>query len=435
MKNEKKKILVTGGLGFIGYNVVLRLMNLGHIISIVDTKTTYGGLIDKEELDALHKERFFSIASRVTDSNHLNIYTIDINNPELDQLFQAEQFDAVIHLASFPRQKVVNNDPMQGSKAMSEGLLNLLELSRKHNVGRFTYISSSMVYGDFIDGVTEEAVCKPQGQYAIMKYAGELLVKDYTRQYNLDHTILRPSAVYGPVDVDDRVISKFMLNARENKPIRVFGKMEKLDFTFVSDVATGIVDATLSPRAVNETYNLTRSQGVTLYDAARMVSQIVGKGNIDVKNRDANYPTRGKLSIAKAYDHFRFDPAVDLNEGLMMYNHWFENNEYWQNKLNPKKDEIKVTPVLNLKNVTEEKRVKKIPAKKPVTTSKVTAGNIIKAKPPVTKKEPVKAKAKTPVKKKAPAKAKAPVKTTKTKTTVKKKAPAKTKAKAKPKAK
>ena len=67
MKNEKKKILVTGGLGFIGYNVVLRLMNLGHIISIVDTKTTYGGLIDKEELDALHKERFFSIASRVTD--------------------------------------------------------------------------------------------------------------------------------------------------------------------------------------------------------------------------------------------------------------------------------------------------------------------------------------------------------------------------------
>ena len=190
--------------------------------------------------------------------------------------------DAVIHLASFPRQKVVNNDPMQGSKAMSEGLLNLLELSRKHNVGRFTYISSSMVYGDFIDGVTEEAVCKPQGQYAIMKYAGELLVKDYTRQYNLDHTILRPSAVYGPVDVDDRVISKFMLNARENKPIRVFGKMEKLDFTFVSDVATGIVDATLSPRAVNETYNLTRSQGVTLYDAARMVSQIVGKGNIGV---------------------------------------------------------------------------------------------------------------------------------------------------------
>ena len=84
-----------------------------------------------------------------------------------------------------------------------------------------------MVYGDFTDNVEEWEDCNPQGQYAIMKYAGELLVKDYTRQYDLKHTIIRPSAVYGPVDVDDRVISKFMLSALQDKPIRVFGKMEK----------------------------------------------------------------------------------------------------------------------------------------------------------------------------------------------------------------
>ena len=420
MTTKKQKILVTGGLGFIGYNVVLRLMNLGHIISIVDTKTTYGDNLPKEELDSLHKERFYSIANRVTDSNHLNIYTIDVGNPDLDQLFKSEQFDAVIHLASFPRQKIVNSDPQAGSKVMSEGLLNLLELSRLHGVGRFTYISSSMVYGDFVDGVTEDAVCNPQGQYAIMKYAGELLVKDYTRQYNLKHTIIRPSAVYGPVDVDDRVISKFFLNAMQNLPIRVYGKMEKLDFTFVNDLAHGIVEATISEKAENETYNLTRSKGITLYDAARLVSHIVGKGNIDVKNRDMNYPTRGSLSIAKAYDHFRFDPATDIEEGFKIYYDWFQNNTYWQEKLNPKPVETsEPKSIFDLKGVFEEKSVKKKPlpakskkvikkapakTKTPVSTKTVTSKT--KAKPKVKAKAPTKAKAKAPTKAKAKPKVK-----------------------------
>ena len=269
-RKKKLNICVTGGLGFIGAHVVVKLINEGHDIAILDTKTDYG-IIDQEELDAVTKERFFGIAGRMTGSSNLNIYTIDVANPELKTLFEKEKFDAVIHLASFPRQKVVNNNPTAGSKVMSEGLLNLLELSKTTGVDRFTYISSSMVYGDFSDGVEEWEDCIPKGQYAIMKYAGELLVQDYTRQYGLNHTIIRPSAVYGPLDVCDRVISKFFYNAIKGEKIVVNGKMEKLDFTFVNDVATGIVQATTSAKAKNETYNLTKSQGVTLYDAATMV--------------------------------------------------------------------------------------------------------------------------------------------------------------------
>ena len=85
-----------------------------------------------------------------------------------------------------------------------------------------------MVYGDFTDNVLKMTVCNPIGQYAIMKYAGELLVQDYTRQYGLDHTIIRPSAVYGPLDVCDRVISKFFINALTGEKISFNGKMEKL---------------------------------------------------------------------------------------------------------------------------------------------------------------------------------------------------------------
>ena len=304
----------------------------------------------------------------------------------------------MIHLASFPRQKVVNENPTAGSKAMSEGLLNMLEVSRKNNVKRFTYVSSSMVYGDFKDNVTEDAVCDPKGAYAIMKYAGELLVKDYTRQYNLDHTIIRPSAVYGPVDVDDRVVSKFMLSGMQGKNLVVNGKMEKLDFTFVNDVANGIVQATFSDKAKNQTYNLTKSKGVTLYDAARAVTQITGKGNIDVKQKDKNFPSRGALSIVKAQKDFGYDPKIDIKEGFQIYYDWLQNSTYWQEQLNPKpkkQEEIIVTPVARpgitiLGTITKAKpkvTPKAKPKAKPKVKTKVTPKVKTKVTPKVTLKK------------------------------------------------
>ena len=366
---KKQKVLVTGGLGFIGSHVVVKLINEGHSVAIVDNKTNYG-IIDQTELDAVMQERFFGIANRMTDAIDLNIYTIDVTNPELKTLFEQEKFDSVIHLASFPRQKVVNADPTQGSKVMSEGLLNLLELSRQTKVKRFTYISSSMVYGDFTDNVEEWEDCNPQGQYAIMKYAGELLVQDYTRQYGLDHTIIRPSAVYGPLDVCDRVISKFFYNAIKGEKLIVNGKMEKLDFTFVNDLAVGIVQANQSTKAINETYNLTRSKGVTLYDAAQLVKDIVGKGNIEVKQKDKDFPSRGALSIQKAQDDFDYSPEMNLNEGLMIYYHWFLNSKYWQEHFNPKPKEVKVAPA-KVTNVSKTKvKTKAKPKAKPRAKAK-----------------------------------------------------------------
>ena len=128
---------------------------------------------------------------------------------------------------------------------MSEGLLNLLEASVKYQCQRFLYASSSMVYGDFKDYVKEDAVCRPQGQYGIMKLAGEWLVRDYQRK-GIDHTIFRPSAVYGPLDVEDRVISKFLLTDMRGGVLKVNGLHETLDFTYVDDAANGMVQALLS---------------------------------------------------------------------------------------------------------------------------------------------------------------------------------------------
>jgi nucleoside-diphosphate-sugar epimerase len=218
---------------------------------------------------------------------------------------------------------------------MSEGLLNLLELSTKFYVNKFVYISSSMVYGDFTDDVTEDAVCRPQGQYGILKLAGEWLVKDYTRKTNgkLSHTIIRPSAVYGPLDVEDRVISKFMLSAMRGQTLKVNGINETLDFTFVTDAAKGIVDAALSNNTENKTYNITKSHSHTLKYAAELAIKIAGCGNIEVRDKDVDFPSRGALNIDAARNDFGFDPKVDVEEGFQLYYNWLSTSEYWQKKL------------------------------------------------------------------------------------------------------
>ena len=320
------RILVTGGLGLIGHNIVNKLESLGHEITIVDNKTSYG-LIPADELNYLMNERIKKIKTR-------DIFNADITDYyALDEIINDDKPEIIIHLASFPRQKVVNVNPRAGSRTMSEGLINLLELAKKHKVRRFVYISSSMVYGDFTDDVTEDAICKPQGQYGIMKLAGEWLVKDYTRSCNLEHTIIRPSAVYGPLDVEDRVISKFILSALRGQTLKVNGVNETLDFTYVDDAAEGIVAATLSENAINKTYNITKSHSRTLKYAAELAVNLAGKGSIEIKDKDADFPSRGSLNIAAARNDFNFDPKVDVEEGFKIYYDWIINSPYWSKKL------------------------------------------------------------------------------------------------------
>jgi nucleoside-diphosphate-sugar epimerase len=320
------RILVTGGLGLIGHTVVNKLESLGHEITIVDSKTTYG-LIPADELSYLMLERIKKIKTR-------NIFNADIADYyAIDELINDDKPEIIIHLASFPRQKVVNVNPRAGSRTMSEGLLNLLELAKKHKVKRFVYISSSMVYGDFTNDVCEDAICKPQGQYGIMKLAGEWLVKDYTRSCGIEHTIIRPSAVYGPLDVEDRVISKFILSALRGQTLKVNGANETLDFTYVDDAANGIVAAALSENAINKTYNITKSHSRTLKYAAELAVEIAGKGSIEVRDKDKDFPSRGSLNIDAAKRDFGFDPKTDVEEGFKIYYNWIINSPYWSEKL------------------------------------------------------------------------------------------------------
>ena len=319
------KFLVTGGHGLIGHNVVARLQARDETVSVIDNHTTYG-IIPQSEIDYLVTERLKKLKSH----KH---YDVDIANSHfVEGVFIAEKPEVIIHCASFPRQKVVNANPAHGADVMMRGLINLLESAKKHGVERFVYISSSMVYGDFEDQVLEDDECRPQGQYGIMKLAGEWLVKDYARRTGMEYVIVRPSAVYGPLDVEDRVVAKFMLTAMRGGTLRVNGAGETLDFTYVDDAADGIVAAATRIMAKNNTYNITKSHSVTLHEAAQMVVGIVGKGDIEVRDKDADFPSRGALNIDRARTILGYDPKVDVEEGFRAYYDWLNNSVYWSPK-------------------------------------------------------------------------------------------------------
>ena len=319
------KFLVTGGMGLIGHNVVQRLESKEHEVVIVDIMTNYG-IIPQDELEYLLDERRKKIRTQ-------DIYRTDISDAwAFDRVVEEHKPNVIIHMASFPRQKVVNANPAWGARVMMEGLINVCESAKKHGVERVVYISSSMVYGDFEDQILEDDPCNPIGQYGIMKLCGEDLVKDYQRRGAFDYAIIRPSAVYGPLDVEDRVVAKFMLTAMRGGVLRVNGAGEALDFTYVDDAADGIVAAATRIMSANKTFNITKSHSVSLLEAAEMIVKIVGKGTIEVRDKDADFPSRGALNIDRAKTILGYDPRVDVEQGFENYYNWIDNSVYWSKK-------------------------------------------------------------------------------------------------------
>lgn len=323
------KYIITGGAGFIGHNVVRQLEALGHECYVMDNCTNYG-FIPEDELSYLFKarsQRMQASVHHVDLCDHHHVKTFFSNF--------AFKADAVIHLASFPRQKVVSTNPVWGSEVMSTGLVNLLEICNSYKIPKFVYISSSMVYGDFDNDVTEDTVCRPIGQYGIMKYMGEKLVEDYTRRGCFDHVIIRPSAVYGEYDVEDRVVSKFMLSAMRGHVLKVNGANETLDFTYVEDTAQGIVLAATKSEANNQVFNITRSDShiYSLEEAAKIAIGIAGGGTLEIRGKDLDFPSRGRLSIERAVRVLGYKPTVGVEEGFNRYYKWFTDSPYWHDKI------------------------------------------------------------------------------------------------------
>ena len=310
------KILVTGGQGFIGSWIVEKLSQMGHRVTTLDSEETYD-IIERESLDKIYQWR---------QRNWKRVTKISGNvTMPLDRVWLRKQ-DIVIHLASYPRARIVHDHPEMGVENIVVGTTGMLQDCVEYGVKRFVYVSSSMIYGDFADGADEKTVPNPINIYGEAKLTGERLTQQFNRAFGLEYVIARPSGVYGAGDIPDRVLSKFFDAAMNNQNISVHGADNRVDFTYVEDAADGIIRCALEKQAANKIFNITAGSANSLGEAAKKIIQLTGsKSQIKDTGKNKLYPNRGTLDVSQAQQLLGYRPQHSFDQGIAKYYEWLQN--------------------------------------------------------------------------------------------------------------
>lgn len=240
----RKKILITGGSGFIGSFICRKLLELGHQPIVYDAFIQYISPFESRYQQFLSL-RFRGIKEQVIFHRGDTRDRMDVRH-----VLQKHKPEIIIHLAALPIADMSFQHPGEAIGSILTGTVNFLdEIGEMGSVERFVYTSSSMVYGDFIQvPAPEDHPKSPKDIYGGTKLAGEIMTQTYGRRHGIKYTIVRPSAVYGPTDINRRVSQIFLENAIDGKPLILHGGEDNtLDFTYVEDIAQGIVLAATSP--------------------------------------------------------------------------------------------------------------------------------------------------------------------------------------------
>lgn len=308
-------ILVTGGAGFIGSNVVRKLVEAGDTVIIYDNFTQY--------ISPLESEYQKSLALRFDDikDNIIWVQADTRDKNELREVITRYKPSHIIHLAAMPLADLSYHRPDEALGSILTGTFNALQVVQQiGNISRFVYISSSMVYGDFErTPADEEHPKKPKDLYGGMKYAGEILVESFSRRMGIEYTIVRPSAVYGPTDINRRVSQLFVEKALRGEPLELRDSDVTLDFSYVNDTASGIVLAAKHPNAANQAFNITYGQGRTLKEYVEILRTLIPNIQIVETPAETHRPKRGSLDITKARNLLGYVPEYPLEVGLPLY--------------------------------------------------------------------------------------------------------------------
>lgn len=317
------KVLILGGHGFIGHNVARQLTELGNDIITVDIHHQYGEY-QSWEYDPVMKQRINYIGAHehhqgdVCDLVFMNT-VFDITNP-----------DIVIDLATYPNAKMVKKNVVDATTNMIAATAIALDLCVKYNVKRFVLASSSMVYGDFdaFNGApNEDAVCNPLTLYGSYKLQCERMCKIWHHEHGLEYVLLRPSALYGTRDMVVRVISKMTVAALKTGEMIVNGPNNKLDFSYVTDVASAFTQAAIHPNAANQIFNCTRNNGRKIIEAAELINFRI-PSKIVIEPHDEFYPNRDTLDSSKMVAMTDWRPIIDIEQGIPAYLDWFLTQEF-----------------------------------------------------------------------------------------------------------
>ena len=293
------KVLVTGGAGFIGSNIVDRLIEKNFEVVIIDNLST-----GKKE--HINEKAIF--------------YETDICSKNIENIFDKENIEVVIHTAAQIDVQKSINDPIYDCKNNIIGTLNILEACKKYKVNKLIYSSSAAVYGqpEYLP-VDEEHPINAMSGYGISKHTPEHYIQMYADIYGLNTSILRYSNVYGPRQDpkgEGGVISIFVDKMLDNDNPIIYGDGEQTrDFIYVDDIVSANIAAI--NKSQNEVYNISCNTKNSINDLAKIINNILNTNYSPIYKKARPGDIRHSvLDNNKALNSLAWKPQYDLEQGL-----------------------------------------------------------------------------------------------------------------------
>lgn len=326
--DKTKKILVTGGAGFIGFHFSKKLLEAGcRVIGFDNLNEYYDVKLKYDRLAILQEfEQFQFIKGDLADKN------------ALEQLFEAERPDIVVNLGAQAGVRYSIENPEAYMQSNMIGFFNVLECCRHYPVEHLVYASSSSVYGanKKIPFSTEDKVDNPVSLYAATKKSNELMAHCYSKLYGIPSTGLRFFTVYGPYGRPDMAYFSFTQKIMKGETIKVFnhGDMYR-DFTYVDDIVAGMINILSNPPKENENgvrykiYNIGNNKPAKLMYFIETLEKCLGK-----EAKKEFYPMQpGDVyqtyaDVTDLIEDFDFKPSTPIEEGLQKFAEWYR--EYYK---------------------------------------------------------------------------------------------------------
>ena len=317
-----KNILITGGAGFIGSNLVDRLLAEGdwQVNVVDDFNNFYEPAIKRENIRAHLRHVAYEL------------HEADIRDlAALKHIFAGRRFDCIVHLAARAGVRPSLTQPLLYSETNINGTLNLLELARAHNVKQFVFGSSSSVYGinAKVPFSEDDPICQPISPYAATKAAGELICHTYSHLYGIRCVCLRFFTVYGARQRPDLAIHKFARLIGSGKPIPVFGDgLTRRDYTYIDDIISGVRAAIDYAASDYEVINLGESRTVELRELISLLEREMDQhAVIEQQPLQPGDVPQTFADISKARALLGYDPQTPIEEGIHRFVKWFRETQ------------------------------------------------------------------------------------------------------------